>query len=119
MDNCVQNGLPFFQNSEAQALCMNDLVAILNSGKAPPDVGMTQTGQQIKEDQEINAAMPNHRNILAQKILLQIVQKKRLKSDIGEELFEIAKKIQEIVNAAQKHGEKQNGYKSFSCEYLA
>ena len=44
MDNCIQNGMPFFQNSEAQAQCMNDLASILNSGKAPPDVGMTQTG---------------------------------------------------------------------------
>ena len=54
MDNCIQNGMPFFQNSEAQALCMNDLAAILNSGKAPPDVGMTQTGQKIKDNEDEN-----------------------------------------------------------------
>ena len=119
MDNCIQNGLPFFQNSEAQGQCMNDLVAILNSGKAPPDVGITETGKKIKEDQRINQAGQNSRNILAQKILIQIVQKKRLKSDIGEELFEIAHKIQKIINEGQKHGEKQNGKRSFSCEYLA
>jgi len=44
MDHCIQNGMPFFQNSEAQAVCMNDDTAILNSGKAPPDVGLAQTG---------------------------------------------------------------------------
>ena len=44
MDNCIQNGMPFFQNSEAQATSISDLSSILNSGKAPPDVGASQTG---------------------------------------------------------------------------
>jgi len=38
--------------------------------------------------------------------LNKIVQKKRLKSDIGEELFAVAQKIQKIMKEAQKHGEK-------------
>jgi hypothetical protein len=51
--------------------------------------------------------------------LLQVINKKRLKSDIGEEFYGLAKKIQKIIYAAQKYGEKQTGKRWFHYEYLA
>jgi hypothetical protein len=45
MDNCIQNGIPFFQSRDAQYntgeqedICSNDLLSIMNSGKPAQNI---------------------------------------------------------------------------------
>jgi hypothetical protein len=41
-----------------------------------------------------------------------------MKSDMGEEFYGIALKVQELIKAAWKHGERTPAGPSFSTEYL-
>lgn len=46
LDNSIQNGVAYFETLESY--CKNDLGAIINSGKATSDLGLTQTGQEVQ-----------------------------------------------------------------------
>lgn len=42
MDNCIQNGMPFYQTQmDLMGYVTSDLTAIINSGKVAPEIGMT------------------------------------------------------------------------------
>ena len=45
-------------------------------------------------------------------------QKKKMKNDVGEELYEVATKVRAVLAEAKKHGEKTSEQASFHCEYL-
>jgi hypothetical protein len=47
-----------------------------------------------------------------------MVANKRMKSDIGEELHEVALRIQAVLVEAHKHGAKTQPGNSFPTEYL-
>ena len=50
MDSCIQSGMPFFQtHADVLGSVTHDLSAIINSGKAAPDIGLTETGKTLKE----------------------------------------------------------------------
>ena len=50
MDSCIQSGMPFFQtHADVLGSVTHDLAAIINSGKAAPDIGLTETGKTLKE----------------------------------------------------------------------
>lgn len=115
MDNCMANGMPFYQTqTDVMGYVTNDLTAIINSGKVAPDIRMTQTGQKAKE----NENKLSTRNLLATQILNKIVQKRRKKSDLGEEFYEIGLKVQSILQEAQKHAKKEEQSNTFLGEYL-
>lgn len=115
MDGCIQSGMPFFQtHTDVLGSVTHDLAAIINSGKAAPDIGLTATGKTLKERE----GRLETRNLLATKILNKMVAHKRMKSDIGEELHEVALRIQAVLAEAHKHGAKTQPGNSFPCEYL-
>ena len=90
----MANGMPFYQTqTDVMGYVTNDLTAIINSGKVAPDIRMTQTGQKAKE----NENKLSTRNLLATQILNKIVQKRRNKSDLGEEFYEIGLKVHKIL----------------------
>jgi hypothetical protein len=45
-------------------------------------------------------------------------QKKRSKTDFGEEFYNVAQKVQLIIKEAQRHSEKTQNSNTFSTEYL-
>jgi len=56
LDNCILNGMPFFfaghenfstGEDKSDELTMNTINAIVNSGKAIPDINKTDTGKRI------------------------------------------------------------------------
>jgi hypothetical protein len=107
--------MPFYQtHTDVLGSVTHDLAAIINSGKAAPDIGQTETGKTMKERE----SQLQGKNLLATKILNKMVTKKRMKSDIGEELHEIALRIQEVLAEAHKHGGKSQPGNSFPTEYL-
>ena len=113
MDNCIQNGIPFFQSRDAQCntgeqedICSNDLLSIMNSGKPAQNILNTQKGKKLLQDQDKLKDHPQKRNIYAAKILNTIYHKKRMKSDVGEELYYVSLRLKDLINEAKTYGEK-------------
>ena len=101
---------------------MNDVIGILNSGKAVADFSMTETGKRVLDSQ--NALSVQH-NATATRILNQIYQRKKQKADVGEELFDIATRVRGVLVQAKqfagKKAQEKDGSEasaSFSHEYL-
>jgi len=98
--------------------CSGDLAAIINSGKAYQNLEATTAGKKAQEDQEHFLEKHQGKNKIALQIMNKLFKSRRLKCDIGEELYFVAQKIKELILEARKHGEKVHSQKDFACEYL-
>ena len=106
MDNSISNGIPFYIDGHENygaggenclsCSAMHDLSAIVASGKAAPNFEDTPTGQRIEETTEYHNRMDS-RNRIATSILSRMFKAKKLKSDIGDELYQIATKVKLLL----------------------
>lgn len=94
MDNSFKNGIPFFFQEHANIADQNainashDTNSIIVSGHACPDFDKTETGRQLLLSQQ------KTKSPLAIKILREIVNAKKWKTEIAEDLYAIACKVQ-------------------------
>lgn len=126
MDHAIDCGLPFYYGGQENygfgedtitTAAMHDVTAIIGSGRAAPDMDMTNTGKRIQDSQKLSSESDG-RNETATRILRNMHQKKKMKSDIGEELYEVATKVRAVLFEAKKHGERTSEQASFHSEYL-
>jgi hypothetical protein len=106
LDKCIRAGLPFFfaghesfskGEDTSSELNTNTLLAIVNSGKAINNIKQTETGKRILQSQTQIGA----KNKLAISILNKMVERKRSRVNIGEELYAVATKLQHLVLEAE------------------
>ena len=80
--------------------CSGDLAAIINSGKAYQNLEATTAGKKAQEDQEHFLEKHQGKNKIALQIMNKLFKSRRLKCDIGEELYFVAQKIKELIKEA-------------------
>jgi hypothetical protein len=102
----MSTGIPFYIDGQENygaggenslsASAMHDLSAIITSGKVAPNFEDTPTGQRIEETTEYHNRMDS-RNRIATSIVSKMFKAKKLKSDIGDELYQIANKVKLLL----------------------
>ena len=105
MENSINNGLPYYvdghenygigENSKTSS-AMHDLSAIVSSGKAIPNFEDTATAKRISDTQEHHNRIEK-RNAIATSIINKMFLTKKLKSDIGDELYHLANKVKHLL----------------------
>ena len=125
LDSSVLKGTPYFfaghenygsGEDTSTVIAMHDIVSIINSGKVVDDINKTETGQRIMQSQ----SQIGKKNLLAIRVLNQMIRQKKHKTEFGEELYNIATRVQHVLLEAARHGEKcdKKNPAGFEFDYL-